>query len=83
MMDGVSFSKVACLQCSDFNFATKRTHHGFFLEYVPKTSCLTKKRRRKEKVFFMRKKSMVDQRLNKIGALQYKALDFIKKAELI
>ena len=31
----------------------------------------------------MRKKSMVDQRLNKIGALQYKALNFIKKAELI
>ena len=27
------------LQCSDFNFAIKRTHHRLFLEYVLKTSC--------------------------------------------
>ena len=26
------------LQCSDCNFAIKRTHHRFFLEYVFKTS---------------------------------------------
>ena len=39
--EGVSFSKVANLQCSDFNFAIKITDtHRYFLEYVPKASCL-------------------------------------------
>ena len=38
--DGVSFSKVAtlCLQCLDCNFAIKRAHRRFFLEYELKTS---------------------------------------------
>ena len=40
--DEVSFSKVTNLQCSACNFAIKRTHHSFFLEYVPKTSFLKK-----------------------------------------
>ena len=43
--DGVSFSKVASLQCSDCNLALKRTHHRFFLKYVPKTSCLKKNKK--------------------------------------
>ena len=37
--EGVSFSKVTNLQCSDYNFAIKIFHHKYFLEYVPKTSC--------------------------------------------
>ena len=40
--NGVSFRKVASLKCSDCNFAKKRTHHIFFLEYVPKTSYIKK-----------------------------------------
>ena len=39
---GVSFSKVISLQFSDCNFAIKRIHHRFFLENVPKSSCLKK-----------------------------------------
>ena len=40
--EGISFSKVASLQCSDCNFAIKIAHHRYFLEYVPKTSYLKK-----------------------------------------
>ena len=40
--EGVSFSKVRNLQCSDCKFAVKIAHHRYFLEYVPKTSCLKK-----------------------------------------
>ena len=41
--EGVSFSKVTNLQCSDCNFAIKIAHHRYFWEYVPnKTSCLKK-----------------------------------------
>ena len=40
--EGVSFSEVTKLQCSDCNFAIKIGHHRYFLEYVPKTSCLKK-----------------------------------------
>ena len=40
--EGVPFSKVTNLQCSDCNFAIKTAHHRYFLEYVPKTSCLKK-----------------------------------------
>ena len=40
--EGVSFSKVSNLQCSDGNFAIKIAYHRYFLEYVPKTSCLKK-----------------------------------------
>ena len=32
------------------NFAMKRTHHKFFLEYVPKT-CLRKNKKRKSLLF--------------------------------
>ena len=77
--DEVSFSKVINLPFSDCNFATRRIHHRFFQENVPKTSCLKKYR----KVFFLRKKSIVDQHLNKASALQYVTLNFIKKAELM
>ena len=38
----VSFSKVTSLQCSDCNFAIKIAYHGYFLEYLLKTSCLKK-----------------------------------------
>ena len=62
---GVSFIRVISLQFSDCNFAIKRIHHRFFLENVPKTSCLKKIK----KVFFLRKKFIVDQRLNKASAL--------------
>ena len=40
--EGVSFSKVTNVQCSNWNFAIKIAHHRYFLEYVPKTSCLKK-----------------------------------------
>ena len=40
--EGVSFSKVTNIQCSDCNFAIKIAHHGYLLEYVPKTSRLKK-----------------------------------------
>ena len=52
--DEVSFSKVTNLQCLDCNFSIKRTHHRFFLEYVPKTSCL--KRNEKTKSLLCEKK---------------------------
>ena len=39
---GVSFSKFTNLQCSNCIFAIKIAHHRYFLEYVPKTSCLKK-----------------------------------------
>ena len=54
LYDGVSFSKVTNLHCSDWNFTIKRTHHRFFLEYVPKTSCL--KNNGKSKSLFFEKK---------------------------
>ena len=54
LYDGVSVSKVTNLQCSDWNFAIKRTHRRFFLEYVPKTSCL--KNNGKSKSLFFEKK---------------------------
>ena len=56
--EGVSFSTVESLQYSDCNFAIKRTHYRFLFENLPKTSCLKK--------LFLRKKSMVNQRLNKV-----------------
>ena len=40
--EGVSFRNVTNLQCLDCNFAIKIAHHRYFLEYVPKTSCLKK-----------------------------------------
>ena len=40
--EGVSFSRVTNLQCSDCNFAIKIAHQKYCLEYVPKTSCLKK-----------------------------------------
>ena len=52
--DEVSFSKNTNLQCSDCNFAIRRTHHRFFLEYLPKTSCLKKNNKRKS-LFFEKK----------------------------
>ena len=40
--DGVSFSKVTMLQCSDYNFAINITHYRYIFENVPNTSCLKK-----------------------------------------
>ena len=42
IFDRVCFSKVITLQHSDCNFTTNRLNRIFFLEYVPKTSCLKK-----------------------------------------
>ena len=47
-------NKVITLQFSDYNFATKIIHHRFFLENVPKSSCLKKKERKS----FLEKKSL-------------------------
>ena len=58
--DGVSFSKVASLLCSECNVVIKRTHQGFFLEYVRKTSCLENNKREKS-LFILRKVFIVDQ----------------------
>ena len=44
--DKVSFGKYTSLHCADCNFAIKRTHHRFFLEYVLK---------RIKKIFFEKK----------------------------
>ena len=49
--DGVSFSKVKNIQSSGCNFSIKRTHHRFFLEYVPKTSCLKRNEKTKSLLF--------------------------------
>ena len=55
--DRPSVSKLTNLQCSGCNIAIKRIHHRSFLEYVPKT---------RERVFFLRKKAMMDQCINKV-----------------
>ena len=62
--EGVSFSNVTNLQCSDCNFAIKIAHHGHFLEYVPKTGCL-KNQYFEAKVFLIK----LDQLLNKVATL--------------
>ena len=49
--DTVSFYKVTKLQSSDCNFAIERTHHRFYLEYVPKTSCLKNNEKRNSLLF--------------------------------
>ena len=64
--DGVSFSKVTSLKCSGCNSAIKRIHHRLFFENVTKASCLKKKIKNS---IFLRKKYIVDQRLNKDAAL--------------
>ena len=69
--EGVFFSKVTNLQCSNCNFAIKLAHHRYFLEYVPKTSEILKNN-------ILRKKSMVDQLLHKVATLQFTALRFMK-----
>ena len=48
----------------------------YFLKYVRKTSCL-------ENNILRKKKSMVDQLLNKVDTLQYAALSFTNKTELM
>ena len=56
LCDEVPFNKVINHQCSGCNFAIKRTHHRFFLEYIPKTKRNVVKGMKREKVFFLRKK---------------------------
>ena len=51
----------------------------FFLKNLPKTSSLKKDK----ESLFLRKKSIVDQSLNKAAALWYATLNFVNKAELI
>ena len=38
--DGVCFSKVTNLQCTDYNSTIKRIHRKFFFNYIPKTTVL-------------------------------------------
>ena len=76
--DGVSFSKVINLQFSGCNFAMKRIHHRFFWKMYRKLAV-----KKNKKSIFLRKKSIVDQRLNKAAALWYTTLNFIKKTELM
>ena len=59
---GVSSSKVISLQFSDCNLAIKRINHRFFVGNVPKSNF-------KKISLFLRKRSIVDQRLNKAAAL--------------
>ena len=59
--DTVSFNKVTNLQCWERNFAVEITHHRYFFESVPNTSCL--------KNHILRKKSMVDQLPKKVATL--------------
>ena len=67
---GVSFSRVTSLQFSGCNFAIKGIHHRFFLGNVPKTKQTKNKNKSKTKKSpFLRKKTIVDQRLNKAAAL--------------
>ena len=67
---GVSFSRVTSLQFSGCNFAIKGIHLRFFLGNVPKTKQTKNKNKNKtKKSLFLRKKSIVDQRLNKAAAL--------------
>ena len=47
------------VEFSDCNFTIKRTHHIFFLEYIPKISCLKKN--------IWRRNSMADQQLDKVA----------------
>ena len=44
--DGVSFSKNTNLRCSDCKFVIKKTCHRFIMEYLPKTNCLKKNKKR-------------------------------------
>ena len=55
--EGVSFTKVTSLQCSDCNFAIKIAHHSTFWNKYRKLAVL--------KNNILRKKSVVDQLLNK------------------
>ena len=66
--DGVSFSKVKNLQCSGCNFSIKRTHRRFLLENMYRKLAALKGIKR-VKVFCLRKKSMMNQRLSKVAAL--------------
>ena len=59
--EGVSFSKVTNLQCSDCNFAIKMTLKDTFLKMYRTLAVL--------KNNILRKKSMVDQLLNKVATL--------------
>ena len=61
---GVSFSKAISLQFSDCNFAIRRIRHRFFLGNVPKAVF-----QKNKESLFLRKKSIMDQRLNKATAL--------------
>ena len=56
--DGVSFSKVTNLKCSDCNFAIEITHHRYFWNMYLKLDVLKK--------IFLRKKSMMDALLIKL-----------------
>ena len=60
--EGVSFSKVTNLQCSDCNFAIKIAHHTFFFWNMYRKLAVLKNN-------ILRKKSMVDQLLNKVATL--------------
>ena len=80
LYDGVTFSKLASQQSLDI----KRTHHRFLWEYLTKTNRKNRSLKKNiKRILFWRKKSMVDQRLNKAAALQYTTLNLIRQAELL
>ena len=80
LYDGVTFSKLASQQSLDI----KRTHHRFLWEYLTKTNRKNRSLKKNiKRILFWRKKSMVDQRLNKAAALSYTTLNLIRQAELL
>ena len=56
-----TYDGVLSVKLQAYNFTIKITHHRLILGYVPKTSCFKKN--------ILRKKYMVDKRLNKVAAL--------------
>ena len=77
--DDVSFSKNTNLQCSNCNFAIKRTHHRCFQEYLPKTSYLKKNKKRKSLFFFSEKSLSWTSTLIKLQSYSTQSPIFSKK----
>ena len=71
--EGVPFSKVTNIQCSDATLLLRQLITDTFWNMYPKLAILKNK--------ILRKKSMTDKLLNKVATLQYTALSFMKKNE--
>ena len=57
--DGVYFSKITSLHCTECDSTIYRLYRIYFSDYVPEISCIKKN--------ILRKESMVYQRLNKVA----------------